>query len=73
LERGGNWSKGKGCDSFAPLGPFLATKEEIYNRIWKDDYIENPNALNVHIYHLRRKLEKNRKANDYFNEMGNLI
>ena len=29
LERGGNWSKGKGCDSFAPLGPFLATKDEI--------------------------------------------
>jgi 2,4-didehydro-3-deoxy-L-rhamnonate hydrolase len=31
LERGGNWSKGKGCDSFAPLGPFLATKDEIYD------------------------------------------
>ena len=29
LERGGNWTKGKGCDTFAPLGPFLATKEEI--------------------------------------------
>lgn len=29
LERGGNWSKGKGCDSFAPLGPHLVTKEEI--------------------------------------------
>jgi 2,4-didehydro-3-deoxy-L-rhamnonate hydrolase len=29
LERGGNWSKGKGCDSFAPLGPFLATKDEV--------------------------------------------
>lgn len=29
LERGGNWSKGKGCDTFAPLGPFLATKDEI--------------------------------------------
>jgi 2-keto-4-pentenoate hydratase/2-oxohepta-3-ene-1,7-dioic acid hydratase in catechol pathway len=29
LEKGGNWSKGKGCDSFAPLGPFLATKDEI--------------------------------------------
>ena len=29
IERGGNWSKGKGCDSFAPLGPFLATVEEI--------------------------------------------
>jgi DNA-binding response OmpR family regulator len=37
------------------------TKEEIYNRIWKDDYIENPNALNVHIHHLRHKLEKNPK------------
>jgi len=29
LERGGNWSKGKGCDTFAPLGPFLATQDEI--------------------------------------------
>jgi 2,4-didehydro-3-deoxy-L-rhamnonate hydrolase len=29
LERGGNWSKGKGCDTFAPLGPFLATIDEI--------------------------------------------
>jgi len=29
LERGGNWSKGKGCDSFAPVGPFLATPDEV--------------------------------------------
>jgi 2,4-didehydro-3-deoxy-L-rhamnonate hydrolase len=29
LERGGNWSKGKGCDTFAPLGPILITKDEI--------------------------------------------
>lgn len=29
LERGGQWVKGKGCDTFAPLGPFIATKEEI--------------------------------------------
>lgn len=29
LERGGQWSKGKGCDTFAPLGPFLATTDEI--------------------------------------------
>jgi 2,4-didehydro-3-deoxy-L-rhamnonate hydrolase len=29
LERGGQWDKGKGCDTFAPLGPFLATKDEI--------------------------------------------
>lgn len=29
LERGGTWDKGKGCDTFAPLGPFLATADEI--------------------------------------------
>lgn len=29
LERGGQWVKGKSCDSFAPLGPFMATKDEI--------------------------------------------
>ncbi|ULQ56989.1 fumarylacetoacetate hydrolase family protein [Flavihumibacter rivuli] len=38
LERGGTWDKGKGCDTFAPIGPFLATKEEIADvhnlRLW---------------------------------------
>lgn len=29
LERGGQWSKGKSHDRFAPLGPFLATPEEL--------------------------------------------
>lgn len=29
LERGGQWAKGKGCDTFAPLGPFMATPDEI--------------------------------------------
>ena len=29
IERGGQWVKGKSCDTFAPLGPFLATQEEI--------------------------------------------
>jgi 2,4-didehydro-3-deoxy-L-rhamnonate hydrolase len=29
LERGGTWDKGKGCDTFAPIGPILATKDEI--------------------------------------------
>ena len=29
LERGGQWAKGKGCDTFAPLGPFLATIDEV--------------------------------------------
>jgi 2-keto-4-pentenoate hydratase/2-oxohepta-3-ene-1,7-dioic acid hydratase in catechol pathway len=29
LERSGTWDKGKGCDSFCPLGPWLVTKDEI--------------------------------------------
>jgi len=29
LERGGTWDKGKGCDTFGPLGPWLVTKDEI--------------------------------------------
>lgn len=38
LEKGGTWDKGKGCDSFAPIGPWLVTKDEIKNindmRLW---------------------------------------
>lgn len=38
LERNGQWVKGKSCDTFAPLGPFLATKDEIKDvdnlRLW---------------------------------------
>lgn len=31
LERGGQWVKGKSCDTFAPLGPYLVTKDEVKN------------------------------------------
>jgi 2-keto-4-pentenoate hydratase/2-oxohepta-3-ene-1,7-dioic acid hydratase in catechol pathway len=31
LERGGQWVKGKSADTFAPLGPFLATPDEVAN------------------------------------------
>jgi 2,4-diketo-3-deoxy-L-fuconate hydrolase len=38
LERGGQWVKGKSCETFAPLGPFLATRDEIPDphnlRLW---------------------------------------
>jgi len=38
LEHGGQWVKGKSCDTFAPIGPFLATKDEIADvhnlRLW---------------------------------------
>ncbi|HWA45779.1 MAG TPA: fumarylacetoacetate hydrolase family protein [Hypericibacter adhaerens] len=29
IERGGQWDKGKGCDTFCPLGPWLVTGDEI--------------------------------------------
>jgi 2-keto-4-pentenoate hydratase/2-oxohepta-3-ene-1,7-dioic acid hydratase in catechol pathway len=29
LERGGHWTKGKSCDTFNPLGPFLVTPDEV--------------------------------------------
>jgi 2,4-didehydro-3-deoxy-L-rhamnonate hydrolase len=29
LERGGTWDKGKGCDTFAPMGPYLVTPDEV--------------------------------------------
>lgn len=35
MERGGTWDKGKGCDTFGPVGPWLVTRDEI----------ENPQAL----------------------------
>lgn len=31
LERGGQWDKGKGCDTFGPFGPWLVTLDEIEN------------------------------------------
>jgi len=38
LERGGTWDKGKGCDTFAPIGPWLVTKDEVKEvhqlRLW---------------------------------------
>lgn len=38
LERSGTWDKGKSCDTFAPIGPWLVTKDEIQDvhnlRLW---------------------------------------
>lgn len=31
IERGGTWDKGKGCDTFGPIGPWLVTRDEIPN------------------------------------------
>lgn len=54
LERGGQWAKGKGCDTFAPLGPFLATPDEIEDvnnlKMWltvNGKTYQNSNTLNL--------------------------
>jgi 2-keto-4-pentenoate hydratase/2-oxohepta-3-ene-1,7-dioic acid hydratase in catechol pathway len=40
LERGGTWDKGKGCDSFGPIGPWLVTRDEVPDvsdlKMWLD-------------------------------------
>ena len=40
LERGGSWDKGKGCDTFGPIGPWMVTRDEVPNpqnlKMWLD-------------------------------------
>ncbi len=40
IERGGTWDKGKGCDTFGPIGPWLVTRDEVPNpqklAMWTD-------------------------------------
>jgi 2-keto-4-pentenoate hydratase/2-oxohepta-3-ene-1,7-dioic acid hydratase in catechol pathway len=51
LERGGTWDKGKGCDTFAPMGPWLVTKDEVSDphklRLWlklNDEKLQDSNT-----------------------------
>jgi len=53
IERNGTWDKGKGCDTFAPIGPFLATQDEIKDvnnlRLWlsvNDKMMQDGNTSN---------------------------
>jgi 2-keto-4-pentenoate hydratase/2-oxohepta-3-ene-1,7-dioic acid hydratase in catechol pathway len=55
LERGGTWDKGKGCDTFAPIGPWLVTKDEIADvdnlRLWltvNGKTYQDGNTSNLH-------------------------
>ncbi|NJB72663.1 2-keto-4-pentenoate hydratase/2-oxohepta-3-ene-1,7-dioic acid hydratase in catechol pathway [Saonia flava] len=54
LEKLGQWVKGKSCDTFAPLGPFMATKEEI----------KNPNNLNLWLK-LNGEMLQNSNTSDF--------
>ena len=54
IEKEGQWCKGKGCDTFAPLGPFLATKDEV----------KNPNNLNLWLK-LNGEMMQNSSTSDF--------
>lgn len=54
LERNGTWDKGKGCDTFAPMGPYFVTKDEIPDvhklRLWlklNDKVMQDGNTSNL--------------------------
>lgn len=57
IERGGQWVKGKGCDTFAPLGPFMATKDEI----------ADPNNLNLWLEVNGKRLQDSSTSDFIFN------
>lgn len=54
IEKSGQWCKGKGCDTFAPVGPFIATKDEI----------SDPNNLNLWLK-LNGKVMQNSSTSDF--------
>jgi 2,4-diketo-3-deoxy-L-fuconate hydrolase len=54
IERNGTWDKGKGCDTFAPLGPWLVTKDEVKDvdnlNLWltvNGHYMQNGTTANL--------------------------
>lgn len=54
IERNGQWVKGKSCDTFAPIGPFIATQDEIADihnvSLWlkvNDKLMQNGNTSNL--------------------------
>lgn len=54
LEKGGTWDKGKGCDTFAPIGPWLVTKDEVADvhnlKLWlkvNDKMMQNGTTANL--------------------------
>ena len=57
IEKEGQWCKGKGCDTFAPVGPFIATKDEI----------PNPNNLNLWLKVNGKELQNSSTSDFIFN------
>lgn len=62
LERAGQWVKGKSADTFAPLGPFLATPDEI------------PNASNLHMWlKVNGKMRQNGSTSNMIFDVPTLV
>lgn len=57
IERSGQWDKGKGCDTFAPLGPWLVTPDEI----------PDPHKLRLWLTVNGKKMQDGNTANFIFN------
>ncbi|SNZ01504.1 fumarylacetoacetate hydrolase family protein [Flagellimonas pacifica] len=62
LEREGQWVKGKSCDTFAPLGPYLVTKDEI----------KNPHDLNLWLK-LNGEMMQNSSTSDFVFNIPKLV
>ena len=62
IERSGQWCKGKGCDTFAPVGPFIATKDEI----------PNPNNLNLWLK-LNGETMQNSNTSDFIFDVETVV
>ena len=56
LERGGQWDKGKSCETFNPCGPFLATADELGDvqslgmRLWVNDTLRQDGSTSTMIF-----------------------
>ncbi len=57
LEKGGQWTKGKSCDNFCPIGPFMLTADEI----------ANINNLNLELYVNSKRMQRGNTSDMIFN------
>ena len=62
IEKSGQWCKGKGCDTFAPVGPFIATKDEI----------PDPNNLNLWLK-LNGEVMQNSSTSDFIFNVEHVV
>lgn len=62
IEKSGQWCKGKGCDTFAPIGPFIATKDEI----------KDPNNLNLWLK-LNGEVMQNSTTSDFIFNVEHVV